>query len=80
MREFHGNGIRCAIPEDDKMWVMLENGYSSVEFDYMTSPEQVGRRSLRLMHVRNRAAGRGEGGGGESTKIQRSHPHTNPVR
>ncbi len=41
LQALHGNGLPIAIPEDDKMWQMLENGYSSMEFDYASSAEQV---------------------------------------
>ena len=36
-----GNGSPMSIPEDDKMWMMIESSYHSLEFDYAPTPEQV---------------------------------------
>ncbi|KAG1665958.1 hypothetical protein FOA52_003182 [Chlamydomonas sp. UWO 241] len=36
-----GNGSAMSIPEDDKMWMMVESSYQSIEFDYAPSTEQV---------------------------------------
>lgn len=41
-----GNGSPMSIPEDDKMWMMIESSYHSLEFDYAPTPEQVRGASL----------------------------------
>ncbi|GFH09282.1 uncharacterized protein HaLaN_04391, partial [Haematococcus lacustris] len=35
-----GNGLPLTIPEDDKMWSMLESSYQSLEFEYAPSAQQ----------------------------------------
>lgn len=37
----HGNGLTISIPEDEKMWSMIESSYLSLEFTYNPTPDQV---------------------------------------
>ncbi len=34
------------VQEDDKMWVMIENGYKTIEFDFAPNPEQASGKVL----------------------------------
>ena len=38
----HGNGLPISIPEDEKMWSMMESSYQQLEFQYAPSQQQVG--------------------------------------
>ncbi|KAJ9520375.1 hypothetical protein QJQ45_030343, partial [Haematococcus lacustris] len=42
-----GNGLPLTIPEDDKMWSMLESSYQSLEFEYAPSAQQVQERQVQ---------------------------------
>ncbi|GAX83706.1 hypothetical protein CEUSTIGMA_g11131.t1 [Chlamydomonas eustigma] len=41
-----GNGSLMSIAEDEKMWMMIENSYSSLEFDYAPTADQLEKKKL----------------------------------
>jgi hypothetical protein len=41
LHALHGNGIALSMPEDDKMWSMLESSYQTLEFHYAPNAQQV---------------------------------------
>ncbi|GAX72927.1 hypothetical protein CEUSTIGMA_g382.t1 [Chlamydomonas eustigma] len=41
-----GNGSLMSIAEDDKMWMMIDNSYRNLEFDFAPVPEQADYKKL----------------------------------